>query len=104
MRIVLILIVIVILFPSFISAQREDDYTLAIMHYKNREFIKAVTKLDKIVNTKPDPKAYYLKGYALYELGRYEEASKHFMHTYFIQPDFKAATIFQTGDIRKKLP
>ena len=51
----------------------------------------------------PTPSAYYLLGYSLYKLGKFEEANEYFKEAYLLDPDFsleKAGLIKKTPEAK----
>jgi hypothetical protein len=69
-------------------AKTETEYDKAIRYYNTGKFREAVDIFKDYIKTKPDAPAYYRIGYALYELGEYDEANKYFQQAYFIDPTF----------------
>ncbi len=76
-----------------LNAQPNGTYDRAIYLYKKGNFKGAVDQLKKYLKRRPEPSAYYLMGYALYELGKYEEAVKYFNEAYLLDPDFRPEKI-----------
>jgi len=79
--------------PGVLNAQPNGTYDRALYLYKKGDFKKAVNELRDYLQKRPEPSAYYLMGYALYELGRYQEAMKYFDEAYLVDPDFKPEKI-----------
>ncbi len=79
--------------PGILNAQPNGTYDRALYLYKEGRFKEAVELLGDYLRRRPEPSAYYLMGYALYELGRYEEAMKYFDEAYLVAPDFKPEKI-----------
>lgn len=82
------------------NALAQEDYSKALSLYEKGDFNGAVTYLRDYVAQKPDPAAYYLLGYALYKLGKFNEASEYFKQAYLIDPGFSP----QQMDYFKKQP
>jgi len=100
----------VILFVSVNSAQ-EDLYEKGRRAYLNRDYNTAVKYLSAYVAGYPDSRAYYLLGYAQYELLRKTGSSKgrknfwgdtqaagYFREAYLIEPNISA----RSADFKKK--
>jgi tetratricopeptide (TPR) repeat protein len=66
----------------------DAEYDAALKAYAERNYKEAAVQLKAYVEKKPDPAAYYLLGYSLYELGRYNEATEYFEQAYLINPEF----------------
>jgi hypothetical protein len=89
-KIVFILIMVFTLFilSASILAKTDTDYDKALKYYYSGKYNEAVSLLKDYVKNEPDPSAYYLIGYALYELREYDEATKYFKQAYLINPKF----------------
>jgi tetratricopeptide (TPR) repeat protein len=88
--------------PELVSA--EGEYDAALQLYYKGNYAEAVKYLKEYVEKKPDPAAYYLIGYALYELGRYGEADEYFEQAYLIDPTFSPEESGLTEKFPKGLP
>jgi tetratricopeptide (TPR) repeat protein len=66
----------------------DTEYDAALKDYAGRNYREAVIRLQAYVEKKPDPAAYYLLGYSLYELGRLNEAAANFDQAYLVDPSF----------------
>lgn len=88
------LALIVLLFGLFaVSAEAgglkdDKEFKAGLKYYNSRNFKAAVKQFREYVNTRPDPTAYYLIGYALYKLGNFSEADEYFREAYLIDPEF----------------
>ncbi len=91
--IVMIISLSLMMVPSVLNAQPNGTYDHALSQYKAGNFKEAVNELRDYLQKRPEPSAYYLMGYALYELGRYEEARKYFDEAYLVDPEFKPEKI-----------
>jgi tetratricopeptide (TPR) repeat protein len=69
-------------------AKDAGDLDTAIQLYNSGKFGEAVNYLREYVDQRPDPKGYYLLGYALYKLKRFDEAEEYFNQAYLIDPAF----------------
>lgn len=74
------------------------DFRAGLKHYNNKNYKAAARQLKEYVKCNPDPTAYYLIGYSLYELGRFSEADDYFREAYFIDPEF---SLEKVGLIKK---
>jgi len=86
--IVMIISLSLMMAPGVLNAQPNGTYDHALSQYKAGNFKEAVKELRDYLQKRPEPSAYYLMGYALYELGRYEEAMKYFDEAYLVDPEF----------------
>ena len=87
-------------------AKSEGEYEAAFKSYYSGKYKDAVLHLKVYISQKPDPAAYYLMGYSLYKLRRFDEANEYFMETYLIDPAYTplktAAKHEATGKSRKE--
>jgi tetratricopeptide (TPR) repeat protein len=86
--------------PGAIFADSDFGYETALKYYSKGEYEEALKRLDAYVKEKPDPAAYYLIGYSLYELGRFAEADENFNQAYLIDPAFSPVKI----ELNEKYP
>jgi hypothetical protein len=68
-------------------AGSEDDYKTALQYFNSGKYEESIPYFKSYVEKKPDPKAYYSLGYALYEVGRHDEAMEYFQDAYLIDPE-----------------
>lgn len=100
----------VILFVS-VSYAQNDLYEKGRRAYQKRDYKTAVRYLSEYVVSNPDPRAYYLLGYARYEMlrktgspkGRKDfwgdtQTAAFFREAYLIEPNISA----RSGDFQKK--
>src|SRR5512147_1114027 len=66
----------------------DTDLDKALAYYHTGRFGEAARYLQEYVDQRPDPKGYYLLGYALYKLKRFSEAEDYFAQAYLIDPTF----------------
>ncbi len=83
----LLVLAVMVLGTVPVSAQIENSYKKGLRSYYTGDYKEAVRILKEYVRHRPDPRAYYLIGYALYELGRYDEAARYFKEAYLIDPE-----------------
>ena len=87
----------IIIFCSFLLlfvgswAQAYDEtYEKAMKHFKSREYKRAIPYLETYVVQKPDPAAYYMLGYACYQIRNFDRSKDYFDQAYLIDPDFSS--------------
>ena len=71
----------------------EDAYQKGLKLYKKRNYKAAIGQLKSYTEDTPDPRAYYLIGYASYKIRDYATATKYFSDVYLIDPEFKVSSI-----------
>jgi TolA-binding protein len=81
-----ILCIIAVLLAGEFTLAEENPYDKAMRAYMTKDYVTAVKYFKKYVEKKPDPYAYYLLGYALYELEKYPESAKYFQEAYLLDP------------------
>ena len=67
----------------------EDAFAL----YKKGDYRKAIKYLKEYVALKPDPRAYYLLGYACYKLKQNSESVRYFKEAYVLDPNISPAIL-----------
>jgi tetratricopeptide (TPR) repeat protein len=70
----------------------DAEYDAALRAYAGKNYKEAAVDFRAYVEKKPDPAAYYLLGYSLYKLGRFNEATEYFKQAYLIDPTFSPET------------
>lgn len=100
MKKVALVIALLVLFAAAAGASVSDDkdFRAGLKSYNTRNFKAAVVHFKEYINRKPDPTAYYLIGYSLYELGRFSESDEYFRDAYLIDPEY---SLEKVGLIRK---
>lgn len=81
-----VVILALLLLPAMLHAQ-DATYEKAVDAYLKRDFKTAAKILREYVKKKPDPYAYYLLGYSLYEQKKHAEAAEYFEQAYVLDPD-----------------
>ncbi len=66
----------------------DTAYDKGLRYFNSGKYEAAVWHFKKYVKTKPRASAYYFIGYALYELGKHDEAITYFDAAYLIDPEF----------------
>lgn len=69
-------------------AWADHDFQKGISEYKKRDFRAAVKHLSAYVEATPDPRAYYLLGYASYKLKDFDASRRYFREAYLLDPGF----------------
>jgi len=70
-----------------------SDYASGELSYRKQNYRECIRHLKAYTETIPDPRAYYLMGYASYKLKDFAEAREYFMKAYLIDPAFKPSPI-----------
>jgi len=68
----------------------DETYEKAMKHFKSREYKRSIPYLESYVVEKPDPAAYYMLGYAYYQLRDFDRSRDYFDQAYLIDPDFSS--------------
>lgn len=95
---VLVLVVVALVSAAF-SAENNEGYSKALKYYHMKKFDKAAELLKEYVEKRPEPTAYYLLGYSLYQLGKYDEARMYFDQAYLVDSEH---SLEKEGLIRKR--
>lgn len=70
----------------------------AIRLYAEGKYTEAAESAQKYAEDYPDAGAYYLIGYALYNLGMFEEANDYFIEAYLMEPEFSPDALLSKID------
>jgi TolA-binding protein len=81
-------------------ASNGSDFTAGLKAYNTKNYSVAIKHFREYANSKPDPKAYYLMGYAFYMQGKFTEAEEYFRQAFLIDPDFS----LEKAGLIKNLP
>ena len=101
----LILALLAALPPS--TCGRTDAYSLALCAYQHRDFVQAEARFGELVEANLEEprtvRALYFLGRTEMKLGKYEEASTHFIRIYALDKPFYHAwnCDFLLGECRK---
>ena len=101
MKKVALIIALVVLFADVSRAAvltGDREFMAGLTHYNSKNYKEAVKHFKEYASRKPDPAAYYLIGYSLYELGKFNEADEYFKEAFFIDPEF---SLEKAGLLRK---
>jgi tetratricopeptide (TPR) repeat protein len=80
--------IILLLFHGPAAYAYDEAYEKAFRYFKSREYRSAVPHLEDYVSRQPDPAAYYMLGFAYYQLRNYEKSWENFDQAYLIDPEF----------------
>jgi len=78
--------------------EQRAEYIKALKYYNSKKYKEAVEVLKEHVQKAPSAVDYYLMGYALYKLGKFEEANEAFQEAYLLDPEF---SLEKAGLIKK---
>lgn len=90
----LVLLLLCFLMPVLAGAE-DETYQKGLQLFQRRDFKNAVVCLEKYVEQHPDPAAYYMLGYASYELRAYRKSLEYFDAAYLIDPEFTYGKLFE---------
>jgi tetratricopeptide (TPR) repeat protein len=77
-----------------------ESYEKALRLFKDRDYKNAVVYLERYIEQRPDPAAYYMLGYSCYELRQFHKAREYFNAAFLIDPDFTYQKIFEHSALR----
>jgi len=69
------------------------DYTAGVSLYKKQRYAECIEELKRYTEKTPDPRAYYLMGYASYKRRDFSGARENFKKAYLIDPDFRPSSL-----------
>lgn len=84
-------------------AAENSEFAEALKYYNSKKFKEAVELFKEQAQKNPTPSGYYLLGYSLYKLGKFEEANEYFKEAYLLDPEFsleKAGLIKKTPEAK----
>ncbi len=102
--IISLIIPVVLMCGTLLAAIGDEDFDRALELYRTGQYAEALSALDEYVRERPEAYAYYLKGYALYALGRHGEATKSFQDAYLIDPEFSPEEFHKAVGMYKEFP
>jgi len=73
---------------SEVKPEQRAEYIQALKLYNSRKFKEAVEVLEEHIKKTPSAVDYYLLGYALYELNKFDESNEAFRQAYLLDPEF----------------
>lgn len=71
----------------------DSDFMAGLEAYNTKNYSEAIKHLREYANSKPDPTAYYLLGYAFYMQGKFAEADEYFRQAFLIDPNFSLENV-----------
>ena len=69
------------------------DYATGVSFYKKQHFAECIRELRAYTEKTPDPRAYYLMGYASYKLRDFPGSREYFRKTYLLDPNFGPSSL-----------
>lgn len=85
---VIMTLLIALMVSGTVHAKTASEYDAAVKSYYSGKYKDAVRHLQGYIAQHPDPAAYYLMGYSLYKLKRFDEANEYFRDAYLINPAY----------------
>jgi tetratricopeptide (TPR) repeat protein len=79
-------------------ASNDSGFMKGLKAYNRKNYNVAIKHFRAYANSKPDPKVYYLLGYAFYMQGKFSEADEYFREAFLIDPEF---SLEKVGLIKK---
>jgi TolA-binding protein len=89
-----------VLLTAVFAAAQENIYDKAVRAYDKRDFKTAVKYLKEYVEKTPDAYAYYLLGYALYNIKDNPESARYFREAYTLDPNVSPSS--DSESVKKK--
>lgn len=99
---VISLVLILITMASMLLAETHPDYKKAMKYFYQKDYARAAELLKSYIDQMPEAQAYYQLGYALYELGKYDEAEEYFREAYLIDPEYSPEISHQLRESLKR--
>lgn len=97
---ILALLMLLIAAAGVAVAGNDSDFMAGLKAYNTKNYSVAIKHFGEYIKRKPDPKAYYLLGYAFYMQGKFTEADEYFHQAFLIDPDFSLGKV----GLIKKIP
>ena len=85
--------------------RKTQNIQRTLKYYNSKKYKEAVEVLEEHVKKNPSAVNYYLLGYSLYKLGKFEEANEYFKEAYLLDPEFsleKAGLIKKTPEAKSE--
>ncbi|MDH4232148.1 MAG: DUF2059 domain-containing protein [Nitrospirota bacterium] len=86
---------LLIILVSAEAGADDENFEKAFQLFREQDYKNAVVYLEKYVAERPDPAAYYMLGYASYELRDFDGAREYFDAAYLIDPDFSYSKLLE---------
>ncbi len=77
----------------FAASTASADYAAGVSFYKKQHYAECIRELRAYTEKTPDPRAYYLMGYASYKLRDFSGAREYFNKTYLLDPNFGPSSL-----------
>ncbi len=77
----------------FAASVAAADYAAGVSFYKQQHYAECIRELRAYTEKTPDPRAYYLMGYASYKLRDFSGAREYFNKTYLLDPHFGPSSL-----------
>ena len=75
------------------SATVSADYATGVSLYRKQHYAECIRQLQRYTEKTPDPRAYYLMGYASYKRRDFSGAREYFYKAYLIDPSFRPSSL-----------
>ena len=69
------------------------DYAAGVSLYRKQHYAECIRQLQRYTEKTPDPRAYYLMGYASYKRRDFSGAREYFNKAYLIDPNFRPSSL-----------
>ncbi len=69
------------------------DFAAGVSAYKKKNYRECIRQLQEYTSKTPDPRAYYLMGYASYKLKDFPAARDYFERAYLVDPNISPASL-----------
>ena len=76
-----------------VSSIASADYATGLSLYKKQQYAECIRQLQRYTEKTPDPRAYYLMGYASYKRKDFSGAQEYFKKAYLIAPNFRPSSL-----------
>jgi tetratricopeptide (TPR) repeat protein len=83
----------VVLLMAVSATAQGSPYDKAVNAYMKKDYKTAIPYLKEYVEKNADPYAYYLLGYAYYELKNHAESVKYFKEAYTLDPNISYLSV-----------
>ena len=75
------------------SSTASADYAAGVSLYRKQHYAECIRQLQRYTEKTPDPRAYYLMGYASYKRRDFSGAREYFNKAYLIDPNFRPSSL-----------
>ncbi len=87
------LMFLIVALLCFAASAASADYAAGVSFYKKQHYAECIRELQAYTEKTPDPRAYYLMGYASYKLRDFSGAREYFNKTYLLDPNFGPSSL-----------